>query len=114
MSRCARALIGVIAMLTMSQSHAEALRCSGGSVYEGDSRVSVLYKCGQPTLKDSFCAPVYLGQSPEPVPEPFARAYVPCQPIDEWVYDRGPGNFVATVRFRAGTVTSISYGRTPE
>lgn len=34
---------------------------------------------------------------------------VPCQEIEEWLYDRGPGNLVATVRFRAGVVQSITY-----
>ena len=29
------------------------------------------------------------------------------------VYDRGPGNLVATVRFRSGVVQSITYGRQP-
>ena len=39
---------------------------------------------------------------------------VPCLPIDEWIYDRGPGNLMATVRFRSGVVQSIRYGRTPQ
>jgi hypothetical protein len=92
---------------------AESLRCHGGIADEGDSRVSVLYKCGQPILKDSFCAPVVYNQTLRPVPEPFASAFVPCQHTDEWLYDRGPGNLMATVRFRSGTVLSITYGRVP-
>jgi hypothetical protein len=94
-------------------AHAESLRCAGGVAAEGDSRLSVAYKCGQPLLADSFCAPVYYRGSWQPVPEPFASAYVPCQPVDEWLYDRGPGNLMATVRFRWGTVYSITYGREP-
>jgi hypothetical protein len=39
---------------------------------------------------------------------------VPCLPVEEWVYDRGPGNLVATVRFRSGIVHSIVYGRSPQ
>lgn len=93
--------------------HAESLSCSRGTATEGDSRLSVSYKCGEPLLKDSFCAPVFYGASPYPVPEPFASAYVPCQKVDEWLYDRGPGNLMATVRFRAGVVQAIEYGRTP-
>jgi hypothetical protein len=92
---------------------AESLRCSGGTVAEGDSRLSVAHKCGAPLLKDSYCAPVYLGGSPYPVPEPIANAFVPCQQTDEWLYDRGPGNLMATVRFRSGSVLSIIYGRQP-
>ena len=94
-------------------AHAESLRCSGGIAAEGDSRVAVVYKCGQPALQDSFCAPVYYGSTLQPVPEPFSSLVVPCQQVDEWLYDRGPGNLVATVRFRYGRVVSIVYGRVP-
>lgn len=94
-------------------AHAESLSCSRGTATEGDSRLSVSYKCGEPVLKDSFCAPVFYGSNPSPVPEPYASAYVPCQKVDEWLYDRGPGNLMATVRFRAGVVQAIVYGRTP-
>jgi len=47
------------------------------------------------------------------VPEPFASVLVPCQQVEEWLYDRGPGNLMATVRFRFGRVQSIVYGRVP-
>jgi hypothetical protein len=33
--------------------------------------------------------------------------------VEEWLYERGPGNLVATVRVRAGVVQSIRYGRVP-
>jgi hypothetical protein len=39
---------------------------------------------------------------------------VPCQQIEEWLYERGPGQLTATVRFRAGVVQSIRYGRDPQ
>ena len=93
---------------------AESLRCNGQIAAEGDSKVSVLYKCGQPLLKDSFCAQVVYTQSLYPVPEPFASAYVPCQPVEEWLYERGPGELTATVRFRSGVVQSIRYGKAPQ
>ncbi len=106
---CAIALVGAFAPLV----HAETLRCTGGSAGEGDSRISVLYKCGQPALKDSFCAPLYFGPDLQLVPEPWAGAVLPCQTIEEWIYDRGTGNMAATLRFRAGVLQSIRYGRSP-
>ena len=106
-------LITAIAVMP-AQAKAESLRCSGGIVDEGDSRISVLFKCGQPLLKDSFCAPVYYNGAPNPVPEPFAGIVVPCQQIDEWLYDRGNGNLMATVRIRSGTVLSIKHRREPQ
>lgn len=92
---------------------AESLRCEGGIAAEGDSRLSVLYKCGQPAMADAYCEPVYYGGTLNLVPEPFASALVPCRMVEEWLYERGPGNLVATLRVRAGVVQSIRYGRVP-
>ena len=90
-------------------AHSETLRCRGHIIEAGDSALSVRYHCGEPLLKDSYCAPVYYFPRLQPVPEPLAGLVVPCQKVDEWLYDRGPGNLVATVRFRAGVVLSIRY-----
>lgn len=106
-------LAATVAALMGLPARAESLRCAGGIATEGDSRLSVAYKCGQPLLSDSYCAPIYHRNTLQLVPEPYASFHVPCQPVDEWVYDRGPGNLMATVRFRAGVVQSIAYGRTP-
>ena len=97
----------------VAPARAESLRCNGNSSEVGDSRISVLYKCGEPLLRDTYCAPVFYPSSPQPVPEPYASFVAPCLVVDEWIYDRGPGNLVATVRFRSGVVQSIHYGRTP-
>jgi hypothetical protein len=107
------AIVAVLLLFAGPSARAESLRCAGGSVAEGDSRVAVVFKCGQPLVKDTFCAPVFYSNSLQLVPEPIANALVPCQPVDEWLYDRGPGNLVATVRFRSGAVSSIAYGRQP-
>jgi Protein of unknown function (DUF2845) len=112
-ARLRTAALAAIALFACMPAAAESLRCPGGSVAEGDSRVAVAFKCGQPLLKDSFCAPVFYSGTLNPVPEPFASVIVPCQVTDEWLYDRGPGNLVATVRFRSGAVSSITYGRVP-
>ena len=94
-------------------ANAQTLRCNGHSTREGDSKLSVLYKCGEPLLKDSYCAPVYYYGTLQLVPQPFASIVVPCQQTEEWLYDRGPGSFMATVRFRSGVVQSITYNRAP-
>jgi hypothetical protein len=92
-------------------AHAESLRCNGSIASEGDSRLSVLYKCGPPLLRDTTCAPVVYVQTLNPVPDPFATAFVPCQAVEEWLYERGPGEMTVTVRFRAGVVQAITYGQ---
>jgi hypothetical protein len=91
-------------------AYSETLRCNGHIVETGDSRLSVRYQCGEPLLQDSYCAPVYYAPGFQRVPEPFASAVVPCLVVDEWLYDRGPGNLAATVCFRTGVVLSITYG----
>lgn len=106
-------LVATVVVLPWS-THAESLRCNGHSAQVGDSKLSVLYKCGQPLLRDAHCAPVYYSQTLQPVPEWFASTAVPCQLVDEWLYDRGAGNLMATVRFRSGVVQSIEYGRAPQ
>lgn len=105
-------IAAALALLSLSAS-SESLRCNGSIAAEGDSRLSVFYKCGQPLLTDQYCAPVYYPGALYPVPEPIASVVVPCQPVEEWLYDRGTGNLMATVRFRYGVVQSITYGRTP-
>jgi Protein of unknown function (DUF2845) len=92
---------------------AESLRCERGIAAEGDTRLAVVYKCGQPVMRDSYCAPVYYQQSLHLVPEPIATLVVPCIHTEEWLYERGPGNLLATVRLRSGKVQSITYGHTP-
>jgi hypothetical protein len=94
-------------------ANAESLRCNGQSVTEGDTRLALRYNCGEPLLADTYCAPVYYAPTFQPVPEPFASIVVPCQLVEEWLYDRGPGNLLAVVRIRSGVVQSIQYGRSP-
>jgi hypothetical protein len=107
------ALLTLVLSLPFGAAEAESLRCAGGIAAEGDSRLSLVYKCGQPLLADSFCAPVFYGTWPNPVPEPLASTVLPCQLTEQWLYERGPGNLVATVTLRAGRIQSISYGHTP-
>jgi hypothetical protein len=110
--RAVPALLGVCLLLALpaGDTRAESLRCAGGIAAEGDSRLSVIHKCGPPLLADAFCAPVYAGSFRNPVPAPWATIVAPCQPTEDWLYERGPGNLVATVRIRGGSVLSIRYG----
>jgi hypothetical protein len=110
MNALLRILLPVTLVVGASAAQAESLQCNGQSASEGDSRLSVLYKCGPPLLADNYCAPVFYPRSIHAIPDPFAGYVAPCQQVEEWLYDRGPGNFIVTVRFRGGIVTSIRYG----
>lgn len=109
---CKLAIPATAALLAPS-AFADTLRCTGGIAAEGDSRVALVYKCGEPVLRDAFCAPLYYKGSRHPVPDPIASQVAPCINVEEWVYERGPGNLLATVRLRSGKVMSITYGRAP-
>lgn len=105
---------GALAAALPLDAPAESLRCPNGIAAEGDSRLAVVYKCGQPHLRDSYCAPVTYAGSGHPVPDWVAGAYVPCIGTEEWLYERGPGEFPAVLRIRGGKVQSITYGRQPQ
>ena len=106
-----RVCCAVVIATVSTMASAESLRCNGESVSEGDTRLALRYKCGEPLLADTYCAPVYYAPTFQPVPEPFASIVVPCQLVEEWLYDRGPGYLMAVVRIRSGVVQSIQYGR---
>jgi hypothetical protein len=107
------ACLALVLAVSPRWAAAESLRCAGGSVAEGDSRLSLVYKCGPPALADTYCAPVFYPGGIHVVPEPWASYAVPCQVIEQWLYERGPGELTATVYLRRGVVQIIVYGRYP-
>lgn len=113
MAAVLRICVGILIAVASTTAGAESLRCNGQSVSEGDSRLSLLYKCGAPLMADAYCASLYYQPVMQPVAEPYASAVLPCQWVEEWLYDRGPGNLLAVVRIRGGIVQSINYGRHP-
>ena len=104
----------VVAAALPTGASAESLRCQNGIASEGDSRIALVYKCGQPALRDNYCAPVYYSGSFYTVPDPIASLYVPCVYTEEWLYECGPGELVDVIRMRGGKVQSITYGRQPQ
>ena len=107
-----RTLLFAVAVSGISGvAHSETLVCTGGSVSEGDSRLSLLYKCGPPVLSDAACSPVYFAGTHQRVPDWVATHHMPCQPSEKLLYERGPGNLLATVGVRSGVVRSITYSR---
>ena len=101
---CLAALLGLPGVAA-----AESLQCDGGIVSEGDSRLSLVYKCGQPMLADTS-SPVYVPGTLYVLPEQYALRYVPCYQVEAWMYERGPGRLLVTVYLRAGVVRTIAYG----
>lgn len=92
---------------------AQSLRCNGQLVNVGDSKYSVVRKCGEPAFREAVCVsrelfvwslPAVPGQVLQPLITPQ------CVPMEEWTYDRGQGQFLAIVRFRNTAVESMRDG----
>ena len=104
------ALIASVLLLSSIEARASGLRCKSGDIAQiGDSRATILGKCGEPMLKDSFCKPSNDAATPNSVNKEVANV-VPCETVDEWTYNPGSGQFYTTLRFERGTLSSIKYG----
>ena len=105
-------LLSAATVLFALPAQAESLACAAGTVSEGDSRLSLIYKCGPPLLADADCSPVYWAGTVQRVPEGLTPV-VPCVLTERLLYERGPGNLVAVVQVRSGVVRAIGYSRQP-
>ena len=102
--------LGVAALMFCTTSHAESLRCNGDLAQIGDSKASVIQKCGVPFFTESFCKPASQVASPAAPSGGTTVTIAPCDLVDEWSYNPGPGQFITILRFEAGVMTSIRYG----
>ena len=82
----------------------EGMRCDGGLVEPGDTPSTVTRRCGPPLLRDT------IGLAPGAPAPSVGDAPVLEVPIEQWVYDRGTGRFVAIVTLRDGRIEAIEDG----
>jgi hypothetical protein len=84
---------------------AQNLNCKGDFAQLGNSKGTVLQKCGEPVLKDSFCKPVDRSAA-------SAGAVIVnnCEKVDEWTYNPGYGQFMTMLQFEGGELKRIKYG----
>lgn len=114
------AVIAVLLTLQAGSASAQSLRCSGQMSGVGDSKSSVVQKCGEPMAVEAVC--VQQTQMQPPMQSMYMTApdgslrqmFVPqapqCVPMEDWIFHRGPGNFLAIVRFQNGVVESVRDG----
>lgn len=106
----------VLVAATLAAPDAEAsqsLRCNGQLVGKGDSPVALLHKCGDPVYRQPVCVSMLqLGWIVTPYrgDGPGAVLANQCVPMEEWTYDRGPGNFLGIVRLYNGAIESVRDG----
>lgn len=107
-------LVAITALLASASSLAEtrSFRCKQDLVQLGDSKSTTLSRCGEPVMKDSFCRKPH-----QPVAASSASprgttviVNTGCDNVDDWTYNPGVGQFMTTLRFEDGVLTSIKYG----
>jgi hypothetical protein len=98
-----RLLIPLSLALIGAAASAQNLRCGNTFAERGDSKLTVLSKCGEPALKDTYC-------KPDPAPPARDGTVRPCLNVDTWSYRPGRGQFITLLEFQEGSLQSIHYG----
>ena len=87
----------------LASQNALAFRCKGGLITEGDSKITVLKKCGEPSWKDRW--------SEETIEYPYTDIEHRNLQINErWIYNPGPTQFIRIINFKGSKVFSIETG----
>jgi hypothetical protein len=82
-----------------AQGNESSFRCGTDIIVLGDSNYRVLAKCGPPSAKE------FIGTN-------YRYAMPPGEfnDIEQWMYNRGPTDFVYTLRIQGGSVIDIARG----
>jgi hypothetical protein len=117
--RAAVLTLAFLASSAFTGASAQSLRCKGDLAQIGNSKGTILQKCGEPVMKDSFCKPVQETVSSAPVTTPTVPnasgtttnvTVNTCQQVEEWTYNPGYGQFMTMLLFEGGSLKSIRYG----
>lgn len=109
----ASAFFCLVSLLHSPAASAQSLSCGGTLSGVGDSKVSVIQKCGEPMSKEFVCVlrpQVAWVLSPYPGGPAQQVVTQQCVPMEDWVYYRGQGNFLGIVRFYNGAIESVRDG----
>ena len=104
------ALFLAAAVVTSLPANAQSMRCKNDLANVGETKASVLQKCGEPVHRDSFCKPAEKRLDVGAAPGTTVVNVQPCEKVDEWTYNPGRGQFMTTLRFESGRLTAITYG----
>ena len=83
---------------------ADSVRCAGGIVSTGDTKLDLLGKCGPPALADRA------GATRAVIDARVGTALRVAGPVEIWTYDFGKSRFTQLVRIEKGRITSIERG----
>lgn len=95
--------LAVFILAALAAQNAFALRCGNDLVTTGDSKITVINKCGQPDWIDRW--------REEVIDFPDTDYEFRAVRINErWVYNPGPRQFIRIVTFNGSTVSAIESG----
>lgn len=103
-------LTAMILAAGAASAQTQSFRCKNDLVNLGDSKSSVLQKCGEPVSKDNFCKPVETTTSTDATSKSTVVNVNACQQVDDWTYNPGRGQFMTSLQFESGKLVSIKYG----
>ena len=113
--RTAAVILAFLASSLFTCASAQSLRCKGDLAQIGNSKGTILQKCGEPVMKDSFCKPAQETVTGAPILS-GNRTNVTnvtvnsCVQVEEWTYNPGYGQFMTMLLFEGGSLASIRYG----
>jgi len=90
-----------IGLLTTQSSY--AFRCDGDLVTKGDTKISVLKKCGKPTWIDRWAEEII------DLPDTDFEHRI-TRVNERWIYNLGPHQFLRFITFKDSEVISIETG----
>ena len=98
------AVAALVLGLAPAAVRADSLRCAGGLVSVGDTKLDLLGKCGEPALVDPHTEERGRVQLDAQQVATTRRAVVT---VEQWTYDFGPSSFVQLVTLEGGKVIAI-------
>jgi hypothetical protein len=113
--RTAAVILAFLASSLFTGASAQSLRCKGDLAQIGNSKGTILQKCGEPVMKDSFCKPVQETVTGAPIISGNSTNVTnitvnSCVQVEEWTYNPGYGQFMTMLLFEGGALASIRYG----
>ena len=101
-----------LALTCALPAQAQTLNCNRDFAQRGESKSTILQKCGEPVSKDTFCANSGVGEA-QVIKGPSGTVVVDktsCDQVEEWTYRPGSGQFETMLQFQNGSLKSIRYG----
>jgi hypothetical protein len=94
-------------LLAAAEARADSVRCSGGLVSTGDSKLDLLGKCGRPTIQDGRLDERTVSLVAKDGTATHRRTMAT---VETWSYDFGPNGFTYVVTLDAGKIVRIERG----